>query len=698
MKKSIFTTFLTISLFSILGAQSGGTSIERKFEQLEARAEQLGEQIEQRAETIGERWEQRAAQMEAKAERFAENFENQWKRGKAVRLNGWDNDYILVADCPEISFLGIEAYEVSIEKAKKLGFENKYGSYVSKVMAKSVAASAGLQAFDYIYGVDEQRTSNNQNLADILEDYESGDEVTLHFVRKGQKMSTKAKLSSTDNYSDEEEDNIQRPFLGVSPDEEEDGEELDGVAVEVVEKSAAEEMGLKMGDVITSINGFPVLDWNDVTTAIQNTKPGQSIEVDFKRDDKEMTAKGTIKAYEEEVYSNDRDGNWNLDIDWDETGKADIVIGDDWGNNWDGWEQDENRAFIGIYTEMISKEKANKLGFDNPFGTYVTGIIPNTGADKAGLKPFDYIYGFDEYRAGDQQNLGLILKKYKPGDKATVHFIRKGKQSTASLTFTKPMKEEKKDMDSCEDGFFGIIQKDNGEDDGVAISPVKGSTAIDLGLQEGDVITHINGYRMLDWQDVTTAISMLKPGETIAVEYQRDGKNLKGNKPLKSLAETKNCPNCDCGEKETVVIATSPGGAWGGGRNKSFKDEAFTPRTDMTNAKVFTDNLTSDEANQLRNKGVVISNNSTLNVDGLRISPNASNGQFSLEFNLPNSGNTVVRIYNLNGRQLYEYDLGNFSGKFSDNVDLGQNGPGSYFLEISQSGKVYSKKVTLAKG
>ncbi|MBK8567361.1 MAG: PDZ domain-containing protein [Saprospiraceae bacterium] len=185
-----------------------------------------------------------------------------------------------------------------------------------------------------------------------------------------------------------------------------------------------------------------MLDWDDVTTAIQNTKPGQAIEVNFKREDRELTAKGTLKAYEE-AYPKGKNNDWNLNIDWDETGKADIVIGDNWGNDWQMDEQDENRAFIGIYTEMISKEKATKLGFDNPFGTYVTGIIPNSGADKAGLKPFDYIYGFDEYRAGDQQNLGLVLKKYKPGDQATVHFVRKGKKATASLTFTKPMKEKK---------------------------------------------------------------------------------------------------------------------------------------------------------------------------------------------------------------------------------------------------------------
>ena len=137
---------------------------------------------------------------------------------------------------------------------------------------------------------------------------------------------------------------------------------------------------------------------------------------------------------------------------------------------------------------------AKKLGYDNPYGTYVSGIIPNSGADRAGLKTFDYIFGFDEYRVGDEQHLGIIMKKYKPGEKATVHFIRKGKKSSAPLTFTKPFQAEKKEMNSCDDPFFGIIQINSEDGEGVVISPVKGSTAADLALKEGDVLTHINGF------------------------------------------------------------------------------------------------------------------------------------------------------------------------------------------------------------
>ncbi len=691
MKKTFSFAIFLLTLLPFLTAQSGGgTSWDNRAARIEKRAEQFAEGIETKAETLGERWEQRAERWEARAEEVAERLEDRWGNNWSVRLGGLGRTMSIIA-CPEISFLGIETHVVSIEKARKLGFENRYGSYVSRVMAKSAAEAAGLQAFDYIYGVDEQRTSDNQSLSEILEDYEPGNEATLHFVRKGQKMSTKVKLAETDY--DEQDGDDPRPFLGVSPSDEDDEGKLDGVAVEVVEKSTAEEMGLKIGDVITSINGFPVLDWDDVTTAIQNTKPGKAIEVNFKRDDRELSAKGTIKAYEE-LYPEAENGNWNLDIDWDEMGKVAITNGDDWDDQEE--EQDENRAFMGIFTDMVSKEKADKLGFENPYGTYVTGIIPGSGAEKAGLKPFDYIYGFDEYRAGEQQHLGLILKKFKPSDKATVHFIRKGKKSSAPLVFSKPFKAPKVETNSCEDAFFGIVPMTDNEPDGIAISPVPNSTAMDMGLKNGDVITHINGYKMVDWQDVTTAIGMIKPGENISVDYERDGKAMKSSKVLKSYAQTKNCPNCDCGGKETVVIATPPTGSpWGAWDNKS-KATAPTPRMNIQDAKLSLGNISSDEKNAMQEKGVRLPETSTLTVENLKLMPNSTTGLFSLDFNLPTNGNTLVRIYNPTGRVLYEYDMGNFTGKFSDNVDISQNGAGSYFLEITQGGKVFTKKISLS--
>lgn len=688
--KRFFPILLLLVLAATLStAQSGGTSIDQHVDRLSRKLDRLAVKLESKIETAAVRIEGESERLADKADEVSVQLEDKWDSDWSVRLEKLGKN-LDIRPCPEVAYLGIESHEVSFEKAQKLGFENHFGSYVSKVLAESSAQKAGLQAFDYIYGVNDQRTSDNQNLSDILEDFEVGDEVTLHLIRKGEKMSVTVKLGDYDYDLGENEE--VHPFLGVSPSDNE-ADDLSGVAVDVVEKSTAEEMGLKVGDVLTSINGYPVLDWEDVTTAIQNTRPGDAIEVSFLRDEKPLSAKGTIKSYQD-VYPEDESGNWNLNIDWDEMGNVQIATGDDWEQ---GEEQDENRAFIGIYTEMISQEKAKKLGFDNPFGAYITGIISNSGAEKAGLKPFDYIFGFDEYRVGEEQNLGVITKKFKPGQMATVHYFRQGKAAKASLTFTRPYKVEKPVLNSCEDPFLGVNLIEDPIEAGIVVKPVGNSTATDLGLQEGDILTHINGYKMVDWQDVATAVDLMNPGEAISVNFIRGDKQMRASKPIKSYAQTKNCADCDCGGKASVVVATVPGVSNGRGWPSTTIAASPTPRVNVGSVKTNIENLTGSESNSLKNKGVQISETSNLKVENLQVSPNASTGLFDLNFNLNSKGNTAVRIFNPAGRMLYEYDLGSFNGKFSDSVDISQNGIGSYFLEINQDGKVFTKKITLSK-
>ncbi|MEK7257158.1 MAG: T9SS type A sorting domain-containing protein, partial [Bacteroidota bacterium] len=206
----------------------------------------------------------------------------------------------------------------------------------------------------------------------------------------------------------------------------------------------------------------------------------------------------------------------------------------------------------------------------------------------------------------------------------------------------------------------------------------------------------INGFKMIDWTDIETAVEMLKPGENIAVEYRRNGQTMKGSKPIKSYAETKKCENCDCGGN-VIALGTTPEFKFrieppfrsgsSGGESK--------PRMDVSSAKVEMAEVGAEDAGELRAKGVDVSA-ASLAVEGLKLSPNPSNGMFKLEFNLPSNGNTVVRVFNDSGRAIYEYELGEFSGKFNDDVDISQNGAGSYFLHISQNGKVFTKKIQLS--
>jgi S1-C subfamily serine protease len=78
---------------------------------------------------------------------------------------------------------------------------------------------------------------------------------------------------------------IPRPFLGVSTGG--DGRRV----VEVVPDEAADDAGIREGDVIVSVDGRPARGPGDVARAVQRRKPGDRVVVVVRRDGREVTAR-----------------------------------------------------------------------------------------------------------------------------------------------------------------------------------------------------------------------------------------------------------------------------------------------------------------------------------------------------------------------------------------------------------------------
>ncbi|MFN7118420.1 MAG: PDZ domain-containing protein [Saprospiraceae bacterium] len=554
-------------------------------------------------------------------------------------------------DEEETAYLGIESNAITREKAKALGFDNPHGRYVTKIVPNSAAEKAGLKPFDYVYGINELRVSEDAELADLLEKFKPGEKVTLHYIRQGKKQT--ADITFVSRRTPVAGVN-EKAYLGVSPHDEEDDEK--GVKVYVVNNSTAEAMGMQDGDVIQSINSQPMVDWEDISVAINQLKAGDKIVIDYERDGKKMHAEQPIKSYAESKKYTPRASTWNPD----------------------------ERAFLGINSNGVSEEKAQKLGFENPNGSYITSIISNTAAEKAGLQPFDYVYGINDFRTNEDVSLTEILRKFKTGDKATIHFVRNGQKQTAEVTFLKRSEAQNNiSAKECDAPFLGVRHEDT-EEDGVVVEVVRKSTAEEMGLKDGDIVTAINGHRIIDWDDVSAAINVMKVGEPATVEYVRDGKKLNATKPVKSYCETRPAEGpfirIDVDDEEDEADQT---------------DENFQ-NVDINNAIVDVKDLTTEESANMQNRfGIAMAVTNDLRLERLNITPDANRKAFQLQFNLPQEGETSIRVYNAAGRMIYNYDLGKFSGDFTDQVNLSQNGAGNYFLEVRQGNKSATKKLIL---
>ncbi len=100
------------------------------------------------------------------------------------------------------------------------------------------------------------------------------------------------------------------------------------------------------------------------------------------------------------------------------------------------------RPYLGVRYVMLNAAmaKANKLERDK--GAWlVTGqrstdfaVIPNSPADRAGLKANDIILSLDGEELNEDNSLVRALKKHQPGDRVELRIFREGNEQTISLT------------------------------------------------------------------------------------------------------------------------------------------------------------------------------------------------------------------------------------------------------------------------
>jgi len=565
------------------------------------------------------------------------------------------------------AFLGVTTDDISERKAELLGYENHHGAFITSIVEGSAAEEFGFQPLDYIVAINNESMDWSTSLTELLEDYESGDEVTVYFYRKGKKQSKKVTLGKRRS-SWNTSINIagfsgkNNPFLGISQHSAYSEYEL-GVRVNIIDESTADELNMKDGDVIQTINGYTMVDWQDIQGAIKMMKPGDQVSVSWDREGQKYTKSGTMKS------ESQRRNNYSLSF-------GRIAGGSDY-------------AFLGVYSNPISTEKAEKLGFDNRYGSYVTGVMDRSAAKDIGLQPFDYIVGIDEYRTGKNQDLTDILRKYDVGESATLHFIRQGRKMTRNVTFTDRDDARDASRERCDDPFLGVQQSFSTKPkSGVVVNVIDESTAEKAGMEDGDIITSINDFNILDWEDLGTAVDAMEIGAEIKLDFLREGRRQTGSAPIQS--------DCDRRERSNRAINLD----FGDMTINLFGDDEDEEeeRESVRNMRVDLQNMGSADMNKLRNEfDLDVPTTNNLNVQGLQLYPDPETGKFRLEFKLSQRGDTGVRIYNKSGREIYQYDLGGFSGDFSDDVDIAQNGEGSYFLVIEQRGQAFAKKVVLKK-
>jgi len=184
-----------------------------------------------------------------------------------------------------------------------------------------------------------------------------------------------------------ESGSVVRGFLGVYPtDIEPDMAEFFGLKdtkgvliSQVTEGSAADEAGIKRGDVVTEFDGALVDNANDFRNRVAMHKPGSKVELVILREGKRMDFSVKLAQRPDDVAASS--------------------------------EQPESPGRLGFSVQALTEELAERLGYGGMEGVVVTEVEPGSEANEKGIRRGALIREVDRERISSVREFKDAVRK-----------------------------------------------------------------------------------------------------------------------------------------------------------------------------------------------------------------------------------------------------------------------------------------------
>ncbi|MCU5773455.1 serine endoprotease DegQ [Erwiniaceae bacterium BAC15a-03b] len=169
--------------------------------------------------------------------------------------------------------LGIKGTEMTAEMAKAFNVDAQRGAFVSEVLPKSAAATAGIKAGDIIVSIDDKPITSFAELRVKIGTTAPGKEVKIGLLRDGKPVAVTVKLENSAQ-STASAAQLSPALQGATLSDGQLKDGTKGVKVDAVAKSTpAEQIGLHKDDVIIGINRNPIHNLAELRKALEAKPP-----------------------------------------------------------------------------------------------------------------------------------------------------------------------------------------------------------------------------------------------------------------------------------------------------------------------------------------------------------------------------------------------------------------------------------------
>ncbi len=185
------------------------------------------------------------------------------------------------------------------------------------------------------------------------------------------------------------------------------------------------------------------------------------------------------------------------------------------------------RGMLGVQGGEVTSELAEALGYESSKGAFVSQIVPDSAADKAGLKAGDIIVSINGKRIDTFSELRAKVATLGAGKQIELGVVRDGKSKTFDVTLGEST-NNKTQAEKLHEGLAGAELTNTTESDsatGVKVSSVaQGSPAEAYQLLKDDIIIGVNRQtvknlaefrEILEKQPGVLALNILRGDRTI---------------------------------------------------------------------------------------------------------------------------------------------------------------------------------------